>query len=122
VALVAAGLTFVGTLLPWVTVAVFSANGTQTDDGKLVLVASLVAAALIATAARPGRRFYLLGGIAGLVCFGTSLYDTIHIFADRTEVFGETIGASPGGGLWLDVIASATLIGAVVKHWRDTRS
>jgi hypothetical protein len=118
IALIAAGATFVGTLMPWVSVLVFSVNGTQTGDGKVVLVCALVSAALIATASR-GKRLYRLAALTGLIAFGACLYDTIRALTAHGDFFDEEIGASPGAGLWIALISSAVLVGAVVKNWRD---
>jgi len=120
VALGAAAATVFGTLLPWVSVLVFSVNGIQTGDGKVVLVCGLLAAGFIAGSSRRPR-LYLGGGVFGLICFGTSLYDLVRVFGDRSDFFDESIGASPGAGLWVALLGSGVLVGAVVKQFRDGR-
>jgi hypothetical protein len=107
----------IGSLLPWVTVLVFSVNGVQTNDGKIVLVAGLLAGALIIGSSRR-ESLYLLGGVAGLVCLAVSLYVLVRVFSDSTSFFNERIGASPGAGLWISLLGSAVLVGAVVKQRR----
>jgi hypothetical protein len=34
----------------------------------------------------------------------------------------ESIGASPGAGLWVALLGSGVLVGGVVKQWRDGRA
>jgi hypothetical protein len=118
VALIAAALTVFGTLLPWVSVLVFSVNGIQTGDGKVVLVGALLAGAFVAASSRRPR-LYLVGGGFGVICFATSLYDLIRVFGDRSDFFDESIGASPGAGLWMALLSSGVLVGAVVKQRKD---
>jgi hypothetical protein len=121
VALAAAAAAFVGSLMPWVSIGIISANGSD-GDGKIVLFGSLISAGLLMASTRGGKRYLIIGGIAALICFATSLYDTIHVSQDHTEIFGDTISASVGSGLWLDLIASTVLVGAIVQLWRTRDS
>lgn len=124
VALAAAIAVAIGTLLPWASVLIFSVNGTQTGDGRLVLGGAVIAGIFFGITWRASgpSRLYLIGGAFGLGSFGVSIYDIVRILtADQGTFFGARVGASPGSGLWIDVIAGAVLVGAVIKHWRDTR-
>jgi hypothetical protein len=123
-ALLAAVLVAIGTLLSWVSVLFFSVNGIQTDDGKLVLAGAVGAAICMAVSIRSpaASGWYILGGLLGLASFGISLYDLIRVFtASHGDFFGASVGASPGVGLWLDVVAGAGLVAAVVRHWQGNR-
>jgi hypothetical protein len=117
VALAAAAAAFIGSLMPWVSIGIISANGTD-GDGKIVLFGALIPAGLLMASTRGGRRYLIVGEIAALICLATSLYDTIHVSQDHAEIFGGTISASVGSGLWLDLIASAVLVGAIAQLWR----
>lgn len=121
VALIASAVIIFGTLMPWVTVLAFSANGTQTGDGKLVLVLGVLAAVTIAASWRLPWTLWA-AALVGVASLAASLYDTIHVSMQHTKVFGDRISASPGAGLWLDLIASAVLVGALVVHYRARHS
>lgn len=114
VALIACGAIVLGTLLPWVNVIGFSANGTQTSDGKLVLVLGLVTAALIVAAKNHPKILYG-AAVTGLGCLAASLYDTIHCYTVHENFLGERVGGSPGAGLWIDDVAAIVLLVALAR-------
>jgi hypothetical protein len=120
VALVASALLFAGTLLPWVSFLGLSRSGTDTGDGKLVLILSFAAAASVVATRRWGR-MYIFTALIGLASLATSLYDSVDISGSGTKAFGERIGPSVGSGLILDVIASVALVVAVAWHVREIR-
>ncbi|HWB67241.1 MAG TPA: hypothetical protein VG708_10485 [Mycobacteriales bacterium] len=116
-----AALVAIGTLLTWASVAFFSVNGVQTSDGKLVLVAALLAGASVVLVRKREGVALVATFLFGLVSFGTSLYDTIRILTSSSgDFFGAHIGVSVGLGLWLDVIAGAALLVSAGK-WTGSR-
>ncbi len=103
VAGVAAVLVFIGSFLPWATVAgIINVSGTS-GDGVITLILAIVSVALLAAIARtdvgaqPSK--WLRGGVllAGFVVMIIALVDIVDV--------GSSEFASPGGGLILVLLA-----------------
>jgi hypothetical protein len=110
----------IGTLLPWASIAIFTVNGTQTADGKLLLVVAIGTAFLVAASAR-STGLLVLAVLAGLGCGAISVIDLVHITRVLDSTDSDAIGGSAGVGLWLDALGSAVLVGALIKRWSDTK-
>jgi hypothetical protein len=98
----AAAVAFIGCLLPWVTVFGGSIAGTRTDDGKIVLVLSILGLACYSLA---GWRvvFACIQAVLGLLVALIGIYDTIDI--ERTLSDLDAFGAGAGVGVYLVLIA-----------------
>ena len=101
-----------GSFLPWASVIGLSANGTS-GDGRITLFAGVVALVgvlvyLRTTVEKTASKLLVKVGVplAFLVALGTSVYDTINVSTTHAQVFGSTISASVGAGLWLVLLAS----------------
>ena len=121
VALAAAGVVLIGSLLPWATAkTVFgsiSINGTD-GDGVLTLILAVVVGA-IAVALLAGKRprlwAYVVLLIAGLLTAFIAVYDLVDI--SRT-VGNDYAHVSTGAGIWLVAIASLVLVGGGIQLTR----
>jgi hypothetical protein len=123
VALGAAVVTFIGSLLPWVSLNVFgiSETGSQTGDGTLVLIMSIIAGALIVAGWRRSTLLFT-GAAFGFLAFAVCAVDIVHVFVENRTTYSATIvRATPGPGLWLAFVSSGVLVGAVVRRRRDLR-
>ena len=119
-ALLAAATIVLGTLFRWVNVLFVSVNGIELGDGKLVLALALTSATLLIASAR--RRWaVIVAGVAGLGSLGVTAYDAIRISAFHKHIFGASVDATAGVGLWIDVIASALLVAAIAWHLQVQR-
>ncbi|HEX7430130.1 MAG TPA: hypothetical protein VF328_25290 [Mycobacterium sp.] len=111
-ALVASVAIVIGSSAPWVSVMVFSANGTV-GDGKFTLALGLIsAAALLVASFGKVRAFgYILAVAVGVLVFAVGVDGAIHVTSqEKADFFGTQIGAEIGWGLWLVLIASVALI------------
>jgi hypothetical protein len=110
----------VGSVMSWVTVdsgiGKLTVSGLDGGDGKITLIAAMVAALLVYAVHRKAARRRLLLALttaATLVIGGTALYDTFTV-SDRARNIG-AVGlttAHVGLGLWIvDVAALAMLVG-----------
>jgi hypothetical protein len=112
----------VGGFGPWVTVLGFSVSGTE-GDGWFVIVAGAVAAGLLFWHdAVPALWRLVLAAIAGVVGFGVAVYDWSQVESIASESEEQLEGlfqlaVSPGWGLILAAIASASLVAALLVHW-----
>jgi len=121
VALGAAGVVVVGSLMPWATAkTVFgdiSINGTD-GDGVLTLILALVVGA-IAVALLVGKRprlwAYVVLLIAALLTAFIAVYDLVDI---SRAVGNEYAHVSTGAGVWLVAIASLVLVAGGVQLTR----
>ena len=112
-ALVASVAVVIGSSAPWVSVLVFSANGTIGDGGKFTLALGLVSAAVLLVAALGKMQAfgYILAVIAGVLAFAVGALAAINIMSKESiDLFGREIGAEIGWGLWMVLIASVALI------------
>jgi hypothetical protein len=111
-AMVASVAIVIGSSGPWVSVLVFSANGTV-GDGKFTLALGLISAAALLVAFLGKMRAFghILAVTIGVLVFAAGVYGVIHITSqEKTDFFGSEIGAEVGWGLWLVLIASVALI------------
>ena len=103
VASVGGALAVIGSILPWASVRINflfvntsqNVNGLDTSDGKITLVAGIVAlgaglAILLARGLTEGARrgVAIVAGIAGLVALGIGIYDAIDI-SDKAGEIGD---------------------------------
>jgi hypothetical protein len=114
-------LSGVGVLLPWVTAVFISVSGLDTSDGKLfggvVLVGALFAVLRIRT---QRLAFGVLALLACLALAGIAIYEVVNILAAPEGPF--EISASPGSGLYLDVVASLVASVGIVLELRGRSS
>ena len=121
-ALASAALMAIGGFGPWVTVLGFSASGTE-GDGWIVIAAAGVAAGLVFWHDNVPSVWRLgAAALAGAVGFAVAAYDWTQIesvAADANEEFGEffEVAVSPGWGLIISVLASASLVTALLVHY-----
>jgi hypothetical protein len=118
VALVASVGIVVGSLGPWVTLLMFDRNATD-GDGKYTLVLGIIAAAMLFVVLNLGqswtktalmRRLTILAALSGGLSFAIGVIDAHEVLSRKVELFGTTIGAQIGWGLWLTLIASLALV------------
>ena len=105
-------LAFIGLFGPWVDTFLISASGLDTDDGKVLAVAALIAGgALVLHATQTDRERkpawpLILALLAGLAITGIAIYD----WNDINDAVEESEGlASVGWGIYLDVIAGVVV-------------
>jgi hypothetical protein len=113
-------LVVIGSLLPWDSLGLLSANGTS-GDGQITLIAGLLAVVGVLTFTFKDWHQALFRG-ATLVflaaALATSLYEVIHLSGEHVNVLGTTLSPSVGSGLWLCLIASVVGVVASVIEWR----
>ena len=122
VVLGASALVALGSLLPWESLGIVSANGTS-GDGVITLFASLLTIGAVVLFARGAWRPKLVRSAAGLLillCLATSLYDVIHISGEQISLLGSTISPSVGSGLWLCFIGSMVAAVALGVDFRNS--
>jgi hypothetical protein len=111
--------------MSWVSVesvfGSFSVSGFDAGDGKLTLIAALVAAVLVYAAHhQPGRRQLKLGFavVASLAIAGTGIYDTLNVSNKAGDVNSSGFASAHVGiGLWLVDIAALTMLVAISKFF-----
>jgi hypothetical protein len=121
VALIAAVVMAIGTLMPWASVLFVTLSGTDTGDGKLTLVLALLAGGFILLTLKWAWA-YLVAAALAVGALAVSLYDAIHLKTEHADVFGAKLTPSLGSGLILDVIAGCVLVGALGLHWKNNRA
>ena len=97
-ALVASVAIVIGSSGPWVSVLVFSANGTI-GDGKFTLALGLISAAMLAVVSFGKMRAFgcILAITSGVLAFAVGMYGAIHITSqEKADFFGTQIGAEIG--------------------------
>jgi hypothetical protein len=116
VAMVASVGIVIGSLGPWLTFLVF--NRTAADgDGAITLVLGIVALVVLFAIFNLGRNRKKTGiaalgcvaALAGLGAFVVGVVDAVEVTSRRVELFGRTVGAQIGWGLWLVLISSLVL-------------
>jgi hypothetical protein len=106
-ALAGSGIAAVGTLLPWVSLGFISANGIDTDDGKLAMGLALVGAALAGGVLAWRRRWLaIIGVLAALASLALVIYEIAHVASTNVNAFGSSEHLNPGSGLYLGAIGS----------------
>lgn len=120
----AALLILIGVLLPWASVLNFDVAGSETDDGKLMLIIMgviIIAAGL--SLIRQITASLVLGVLGCLAALALAVYEIVHLhnFHD-SDLHGMTV--SIGAGLWLCIIGAVVgLIGVFLPtHARRTTS
>jgi hypothetical protein len=108
----------VGSIGPWITFLAMSRNAVD-GDGTITLVVGIVSAAALFVLLNLGRGRVHAGWMAGLGCvaivggliaFIVAVADAIEVNSHKTELFGHTIGAQIGWGLWMVLISSLALV------------
>src|SRR5262249_2198269 len=108
--LASAILMVVGGFGPWATVLGFSVSGTH-GDGWLVIVGGAAAAALLAWKGGALRWPALVGAVVALVALIVAGSDPSDISSVASQTDDFLSGAvSPGWGLYVSVLASASLL------------
>jgi hypothetical protein len=122
-ALGSAVLMAIGSFGAWVTFLGFSVGGIEGGDGWIVLGAAGVGLGLVLWH-NNGPALWKLGlaGVAGLVGAGVAIYDWTEIESIASETDDEFTAAlaeavSPGWGLILSVLASASLAVSMLVHY-----
>jgi hypothetical protein len=114
-------LMVVGGFGPWATVLVFSVSGSR-GDGWLVIVGGAVAAALFAWRGVAARWPALVSAVLALVALIVAGSDLSDISSLAAKTDGLLSGAvSPGWGLYVSLLASASLLLAslvAATRWR----
>lgn len=106
--LIAAGAAILGALLPWASLGVLSAAGTD-GDGMITLLLG-VAAGIVAIAARYAVTAWSIVAIAtGALVVAVAVYD-INEVTSTAGVLG--IEPSVGSGLWITLLAGLVLGGS----------
>jgi hypothetical protein len=118
VAMVAAVGVVVGSIGPWVTFLALSVGGVG-RDGTITLILGIVAGGALFAVLNLGRSRGSVGwmvglsavaAVAGLVTVVTAVVDIYGVMSQKTELFGRTIGADVGWGLWLVLITALVLV------------
>jgi uncharacterized metal-binding protein len=118
VALIASVGIVIGSLGPWLTFLMIDRNATD-GDGIFTLVMGLIAAATLFVVLNLGRsrtktnvmrRLGRSAALMGIFAFVTGVGDAHEVLSRHVELFGTTIGAQIGWGLWLVLISSLVLI------------
>ncbi len=116
-AMVASVGVVVGSIGPWITFLALSRNAVG-GDGTITLILGIVAGAALFTLLNLGRSrvgkgwMVTLGNIAvlaGVIAIGIGVDDAIAVNSRKTGLFGQTIGAEVGWGLWMVLISSLVL-------------
>ena len=108
-------LVAIGSVAPWATSPLTSANGTS-GDGVITLIAAVVLGA-VAVATRAGRVLELL---AILVAGGVGIYDFIHIHqAVQSATFDGVQVDHVGWGLYVVIIGAVVALGGMLKTQSD---
>jgi len=115
-ALVAAGGIVVGSIGPWITVLGIDRSNTD-GDGILTLMLGAAAAAMLFAVLNLGEdRVRLKARLCtvciplGAVSFLVAVTDMGEVTSRHVELFGTTITAQPGWGLWLVLLMSVVLV------------
>jgi hypothetical protein len=122
-ALGSAALMAIGSFGAWVTFLGFSRGGIEGGDGWFVLAAAAIGAGLVLWHNNTPAVWKLgLVAVAGLVAVGVAIYDWTEIESIASESDNEFTAAlaeavSPGWGLILSVLASASLVGSMIVHY-----
>lgn len=114
------GLIVLGCLLPWATFTSvfgsFSISGTETSDGKLILVLAGAGLLGIVLAATDRPRMISLSIGCAVIATLVAIYD----MTDIAQIAGEDIAiVQVGIGLWLVVIGGVVAVAGGVQHWRS---
>ena len=106
VALLAFFGVFIGSFLPWVSVGIFTKNGTD-GDGIITLILAATGVALLLFARSQGPA--LLAGLAALLAVGVGGYDAVNISNKANELNSTQsliqFNVSIGSGLVLLIIS-----------------
>jgi hypothetical protein len=127
-AVASAALMVVGSFGPWARAFIVTVSGVD-GDGWLVIFAAIGAlAALYFGASKPRLRrvSIIVCAIAGAAGLAVVIYDGNDIFGDQSsgdedDLFGGADLVTPGWGIWMAGVASASLILAsialYVRRW-----
>lgn len=132
-ALASAGLMIVGSFGPWARAFIVTVSGVDGDGWLVILAAVAALAALYFGAKRPGLRFVsiIVCALAGAAGLGVVIYDGNDIFGnqssgDEDDLFGGADLVTPGWGIWVAGLASASLVLAsialYVRRWATAAS
>jgi hypothetical protein len=118
----------VGSFGPWARALFVTVSGVDGDGWFVILAAIGALAALYVGASRPQRRLAAIGAcvVAGAAALGVVIYDAQDIFGDQgiseDDLFGSADLVSPGWGIWMAGLASASLVLAgitlFVRGWQ----
>ncbi|RYF56952.1 MAG: hypothetical protein EOO27_16945 [Comamonadaceae bacterium] len=102
----------IGSIGPWATFFAFSSSGTEGDGVVTLILGTIAAIALFTLMGMGGRaRFGLqwVAPVVGLLSLIVAVADIINVTSTSGELFGETVGAQIGWGLWLVAASSVAL-------------
>lgn len=127
-AAISAGLMIVGSFGPWARAFIVTVSGVDGDGWLVILAAVAALVALYFGANRPRLRrvSILVCALAGAAGLAVVLYDGNDIFGDQStgdedDLFGGTDLVTPGWGIWMAGLASASLLFAsialLVRRW-----
>jgi hypothetical protein len=112
----------VGSIGPWMVFLAFTRNAMD-GDGTITLILGIIAGAALFAVFNLGRTrvnagwmigLTSLACLAGLVSLITAVADIYEVTSRKAELFGNTIGAQVGWGLWMVAIASFVLIATTI--------
>jgi hypothetical protein len=127
-AVVSAALMIVGSFGPWARAFIVTVSGVD-GDGWLVIFAALAALGVLylgVTRPRLRRLSIVVCALAGAAGLAVVIYDGNDIFGDQSsgdedDLFGGADLVTPGWGIWMAGLASASLILAsvalYVRRW-----
>ena len=116
-AMIASVSLVIGSIGPWITFFALS-RGNVDGDGMVTLILGIVAGVSLFVLLNLGRgrvtagwmiALAWTGFVAGMISFAIAVYAVVQVSSRKTELFGQTIGAQVGWGLWLVLIASLVL-------------
>lgn len=118
VAMVASVGVVVGSIGPWITFLALSRNAVG-GDGTITLILGIIAGAALFAVLNLSRTRVDSGWMVGLTCLAflaglvaaiVAVADIFEVTSRKTELFGNSIGAQVGWGLWMVAIASVVLV------------
>lgn len=123
VVLVASALVIIGSLMPWATLGVFSADGTS-GDGVITLIVGFVGVGgilLLGFSTWHPMLTRVVTTLGVLCALATSFYDTVHVSSEHITFLGSQISPNVGSGLWLCLIGSIVATVALIIDWRNSK-
>jgi hypothetical protein len=119
----------IGSLGPWLTLVAIDRNAAD-GDGMLTLALGGFAAVVLFViqnrarkrATRNALRECMFVIAAGVIVFAIGVFDAVEVLSRKATIFGVTISAQIGWGLWLVLVGSMALTGAAVMVRKQIQS
>jgi hypothetical protein len=127
-AVASSGLMIIGSFGPWARAFIVSVSGVDGDGWLVILAAVAALVALYFGVKRPRLRVVsiIVCALAGAAGLAVVIYDGMDIFGDQSsgdedDLFGDIDLVTPGWGIWMAGLASASLVIAsivlFVRRW-----